>query len=188
VGFLTRNTPDPRYAQSGIPAGIAAETFPRYAIDNVAGVAPSANKVYVSRITLVPGSYTTVSILPGATNASGAANCFIGLYNVTTLAKVAASADLTTAFNAMTAKTVLTGLTMNFTSTSVSDYYIAVCLGTPSSVTLQTGGLTVSDVGSALTPIVTDRHNATVANGALPDPLVLEGGVTGKEWYWFRYA
>lgn len=134
-----------------------------------------------------PKTYTTVTYLPGATNASGAANSFFGLYDVTTLAKLAASADVSTGMNALTAKTTATAA-MTFVSPSIKDYYLAFVMGTPSSVTLHTLGLSSADVGCAILPNICDRHNATVTNGALPDPLVLEGGVTGKILYWLRYS
>lgn len=177
---------DRRAALAGVPetlGSIVAETVPRWGVQG--GAAPSANKVYLTRIRLQARPYTTFTVLC-TTAATGIANAFLAIIDPVTLARLALSADQSSAYNASVINTHI-DLALSYTPPAPGDYYVALCFGTPSTIQLGRGMIGSTDLGG-LAPILADRHNATVASGAIPDPVVLEGGVTGKAQFYVRAA
>jgi hypothetical protein len=182
VGRLDTRYPVERSSASGADPGLRAETCPRWAVS--ANNTIAAGILYVARISLVPGVYTTVTWNQINTG-SGCANSFIGLYDESSLAKVAATADISATFNSTPAAPLTA--TMNYTCTSYSDFYVGLLIGTIATTAPQVSG---PGIGNSflpeLTPPTHSRHNSTGLS-ALPDPLVLQISPSGVLGLWFRY-
>jgi len=172
--------PKKQYAMSrvSLTSSTQSETVPRWGVTTAT---PIAGVVYLARITLQPYAYTSVTV--GVSSAGSAlANAFFGLYDPTTLALLATSSSAVTALQASGANSV----PMSYTPTIAQDYYLALLVG--SATTMPT--LTVSGIGfaglSVLAPVIAHRHNTT-ALSALPNPVVLMVSPSGIVLPWLRY-
>jgi hypothetical protein len=173
---------------SRVPSG-SAETLPRWSLQSGA-LTPAAGVTYVMRITLAPKSYTTVRMFLMNTNTTGNSNMFFGLYNATTLAKLAGSADVASNFNGQAAVGFINS-TLNATVTTAGDYYLALLVGTVGTAPTFAGGLNLNSVflaGDGTTDDLANKHN-TGSLTALPDPLVRQTGTPSSFLYfWARYS
>jgi hypothetical protein len=142
------------------------------------------------RINLLPGSYTTVRTFLMNTNTAGNSNMFFGLYDVTSLAKLAGSADVAANFNGVAAVGYINS-TMNFTVTTAGEYYLALLVGTITTAPTFAGGLNLNSVflaGDGTTDDLMHKHN-TGSLTALPDPFVRQAGTPASFLYfWARYS
>lgn len=163
-----------KYAPSYGPTTQFAETCPRWAVSQQ--VIMVAGTVQLHRITLLPGTYTTISVAV-AVAASSPTNVFFGLYNTTTLAKSAACAEASAVLGANTGVVNFT-LASSLVNAAVQDYYVAALVGGGTPPTLACHGSNVSTLLSGgYAPTIADRHN-TGSLTALPDPVVLANATT----------
>lgn len=165
---------DARYTPNYGPTTQFAETIPRWAA--TAGVIAVAGTVHLRRITIPAGTFTTVTV--DVTAAAGSlTNCFLGLYNVTTLAKVVASADAAATFGTNTGP-IPVAFSASLVNAATADYYVAFLAGGGTPPTLACHGAAASTLFSnGFSPTIADRH-ATGSLTALPDPVVLLNATT----------
>lgn len=172
--------------------GIRRETFPR---DNIqaAQVITTSQRAILRRITLVPGSYTTISvwITTGSTPA-GLSNCYFGIYdsagtNGGPSARLAVSADLSAddTFAGDGTSHVATA-TLNYTCTTAGDYFIAALATFTTAPTWgrAAAGIVAVEFADPVTYTSTSASNLT----ALPDPIgTLVASTSSLLNFWFRY-
>jgi hypothetical protein len=182
TAFVDQNVLDLRYARTRVDPAVPlmAETMGRDLIQ--ANWTPAAGSAYVSRISLVPGAYTTVTLPIAGTQGVTLANSFLGLYD-TSFARLAVSADISVALAAATINTTPT-FTLNYTVAAAGDFHLALLVGSATTMPALWRGF--SQVGSAfgtLSPRLIGRTSATTLT-ALPDPLgAFNDGITPPRFY-----
>lgn len=174
---------DPRYASANLAAigaavGNRAETYPRWAAATQS--TPTAGLVFASRIHLVPGTYTTVTFV-AAVQGVTLTNTFFGLYDTTFANRAALSADVSATVAAVAASASGT-ITLNYTCTAESDFYLAFLNG--SAVTPpQFAQAVMNPATSALTPTLAVQSTAT---GQTSLASSYTAAVTSRS-FWYRY-
>lgn len=168
------------------------ETFPRDNIQSATAV-PTAGAVFCRRITLVPGSYTTLSVWISTPATAGLANCYVGLYdsagtNGAPSARLAVSSESASqVFFAGDGTSRIATLTLNYTVTAPGDYFIAYLLGSIGTGPTWGRGASGLVAVHALDPVIIARTNATNLT-SLPDPIgTLVASTASFNNYWFRY-
>jgi hypothetical protein len=82
---------DPGQFGIWLPDAPSGETFPR--LSTVGLASPIAGVCHMSRLWLPNGSHNTIRTVTGAAVPAGVSNSWLGLYDITSMAKLAASAE-----------------------------------------------------------------------------------------------
>lgn len=185
-------TADNRYNPSAMNdiSTFARETFDRQSATINAAMVTGI--YYFHRIRLVPGSYTTARVWLDNTTTAGCSNLFFGLHN-SSLAKVAASADVSASFNGLTTKQFI-DIPMSYTVASEAIFYIGMLVGaatTPPTLAalanLSSGFLMGQNASETTYPLIAARHSAGGLT-AVPDPITLQAAPpSGALNFWLSY-